>query len=176
MKKLLVFLFLLSSCKQEAIDLSLGVVKGSINGITWDGKSQIRAYLATESCGEKKIGINLQIFSNLGLDRLGLAIFDISPTEGTARIFKRKYNSQNCEDVEGSLSLSNYDVFLDQVYVLEKSTFNHQITISRVDTVANIMEGNFQILFGDSENKERVLPDTVLVKAEFRVPITRLDL
>lgn len=176
MKKLLVMLLLLSSCKQEALDPRLGVVKGSINGVAWNGKSEIRAYLATSACGDKKIGINLRVFTGPGLNTVHVGISDISPTVGAARIFKGNNTPQNCDEVEARLSLLNYDAFLDQVYVFEKSTFNHQITISRVDTVANIMEGNFQILFGDSENKERILPDTVLVTAEFKVPITRLDL
>jgi hypothetical protein len=176
MKKLLVFFFVMYGCRQEAIDPSLGVAKGSINGKAWNGKSQIRAYLSTVPCGEKKISLDLRIPIGSGLDMAHIGVSGLTPRIGSSQIIRRFPNQSDCATVKAGLSLLNYDVFLDQVFVLEKASFNQQITINRIDTVANRMEGNFQILFGDSENRNRVLPDTVLVQAEFSVPITRQDL
>ncbi len=122
------------------------------------------------------IDIQTDIPSKPGLSTIDIHILHIPPVVGTYKVSLNNSGGANCSNIRAGLYLSNYDAPLDQVYVLEKPSFNHQITISRVDTVANIMEGNFQILFGDSENKERILPDTVLVTAEFKVPITRLDL
>lgn len=175
MKKLLVFLFLLYSCKQEALDPSLGMVKGATNGIAWE-KPQIRSTFYFGYCSPKKIDLRTDIPIGPGLNSIGINILHIPPIVGTYKVSLINSGGANCSNIRAGLYLSNYDAPIDQVYVLEKPSFNNRITVSRVDTVANIMEGNYQILFGDSENKERVLPDTVLVTAEFKVPITRLDL
>ena len=175
MKKLFVILFLLYGCKQEAIDPSLGMVKGSTNATAWE-KPKIRSTFYFGLCSSKKIDLRTDIHIGPGLNSIGINILHIPPAVGTYKVSLNSSGGANCSNIRAGLYLSNYDAPIDQVYVLEKPSFANRITISRVDTVANIMEGNFQILFGDSENKERVLPDTVLVTAEFKVPITRLDL
>ncbi len=175
MKKIFIFLLMLYGCKQDMPDPTLGVVEGTTNGEQWKNPT-IRSGLYKSYCSTKLVNIAIRIPVGPGLNSVGLHIVHIPPAAGKYPVNSNDFKRENCHKVVASWHLSNYDVALDRLKVLEDDSFLDVLTISKVDTVENILEGELTLSFGDSEQKTGLLPDTVVARAKFTVPIQHLDL
>jgi hypothetical protein len=146
------FLLLTAGCSKERFGIPIfesgsmatGKVAAFKNGIAWLASG---AALRHDDGNDEFIGIYAGTFSEEGFERESILLNEIPVKKG---VYPIKGSLRDIYDgfVGGSyITLTDDGDAIDDVYLIDESAVGNQLVIESVDTLTNIIRGNFTVSF-----------------------------
>lgn len=165
-------LFSLTNCQADKTDPEYpGYIKGKHNGKDWLRPKIKISYLRYCSPVKEKIGFSVAANTSFSYLDEWVSIYHIPTKSGIYTVENNDFK-QNCSQVVANNSWVNIDVSLADYKVYKTPTKYNQVTISKIDTVANTVEGSFELFFIATKKDRPVFPDTIQLSGTFQSPIS----
>ncbi|NBB17907.1 hypothetical protein GVN20_00935 [Runella sp. CRIBMP] len=176
--RLLIFVlgavYLVGGCDQNKTDPQFPrKMTGRHNGKVWPNPRLNTYYL--NYCLPKKDRFELYIYADIASFpfKEEMSIVHIPTVTGRYTVVKKIF-PRNCNQVEGSVIWLDFDEAVSRYDIFEGKNERNEIIISKIDTVANTVEGSFSLSFVVTEKDFRSLTDTIRVSAAFQSPISKI--
>lgn len=165
--------FLMEGCNQDKPDPQFpGKMTGLHNGKVWPNPRLKTSYL--NYCLPKKDRFELYIYADIASFpfKEEMSIVHIPTVTGRYAVARMAFTG-NCNQVEGTGIWLDFDEAVSRYEIFEGKNERNEIIISKIDTVANTVEGSFNLSFVVTEKDFKSLIDTIRVSATFLSPISK---